>query len=102
MKNAIQINEKDNVATVTSDISSGEKIEVLSSNGKVILKIIILEKIPFGHKIAIVDIKKDEKVVKYGEVIGVATRSMRLGDWVHTHNVESAAVPTSALKKEVV
>ena len=35
-------------------------------------------------------------MVKYGEVIGVASESIGVGAWVHTHNVESATVPTSA------
>ena len=46
--------------------------------------------IPAGHKIAIKDVKKGEKVIKYGEVIGVAKEDIKTGDWVHVHNVKSA------------
>ena len=46
--------------------------------------------IPAGHKIAIKDVKKGDKIIKYGEVIGVAKEDIKVGDWVHVHNVKSA------------
>ena len=46
--------------------------------------------VPAGHKIALADIKKGEKVVKYGYPIGVATQDIKKGDFVHTHNLASA------------
>ncbi|MGB9623201.1 MAG: UxaA family hydrolase, partial [Candidatus Bathyarchaeia archaeon] len=87
---AIQIDEKDNVATVTSDIKKNDEVEVLSPNGKVIIKTKSLNFIPFGHKIALNNLKKGDKVVKYGEVIGVASRNIRIGEWVHVDNLESS------------
>lgn len=45
--------------------------------------------IPAGHKYALVDIKKGEFVIKYGEIIGRATKDIKAGEWVHTHNVRS-------------
>jgi len=100
MKKAIQIDEKDNVATVTSEVPSGETIEVLSPKGVVILKPKAFEIILFGHKIALADLKKGAPIIKYGERIGLASRSIKIGEWVHTHNVESAVVPTSEFKVE--
>ena len=96
MKKAIQIDEKDNVATVTSDVETDETIDVISSYGEIIIKPKTSMATPFGHKIALTDLKKGDKVVKYGEVIGVASTTIRAGEWIHTHNVESAAVPTAA------
>lgn len=49
--------------------------------------------VPFGHKLAVTDIKKGDKILKYGEVIGLATQNISKGDYVHTHNVESALLP---------
>ena len=46
--------------------------------------------VPAGHKIALADIKKGEKVIKYGYPIGVATQDIKKGDFVHTHNLASA------------
>jgi len=96
MAKAIQIDGEDNVATTTSDVVSGEAVEVLSPEGGVISKPEVIVSVPFGHKIALVDLGKGDPVIKYGEVIGVASRPIKKGEWVHTHNVESATVPTSA------
>jgi len=95
VKKAIQIDERDNVATVTSDASRGETVEALSPEGAIIVTAKALDDIPFGHKVALTDLDMGDRIVKYGEVIGTATRPIRAGEWVHTHNVESAAVPTS-------
>ena len=46
--------------------------------------------IPAGHKFALRDIEKDEKVIKYGDPIGVATEFIPKGAHVHTHNVRTA------------
>ncbi|MBO4353872.1 MAG: UxaA family hydrolase, partial [Clostridia bacterium] len=42
-----------------------------------------------GHKYALCDIHKGEHVVKYGYPIGTATRDIKKGDHVHTHNLKS-------------
>ncbi len=63
----IVINEKDSVAVT------------LTGEGN----------IPAGHKIALKDISRGEKIIKYGEVIGVAKEDIKKGDWVHVHNVKS-------------
>lgn len=68
MSDLIILNEKDNVGVLKKPL--GE--------------------IPMGHKIALRDIKKGEKVVKYGYPIGVATQDIKKGDFVHTHNLQSA------------
>ena len=94
-KKAIQVDAKDNVATTTSIVEAGDKVEVLSPNGDVILKAEPVEKIIFGHKLALRDLETGEEIVKYGEVIGVASRTIKVGEWVHTQNVVSARMNTS-------
>ena len=42
-----------------------------------------------GHKFALVDIAKGEKVIKYGMPIGYATEDIARGAHVHTHNVKT-------------
>ena len=96
MAKAIQIDERDNVATVTSDVGVGEVVEVLSPEGVVLMKPKMTGEVGFGHKIALRGFERGDEVVKYGEVIGVASASIGVGAWLHTHNVESAKVPTSA------
>lgn len=98
MKKAIQIDANDNVATVTTDVEICEDIEVLSPEGAVIITIKPIETIKLGHKIALKPFKKGEPIIKYGEVIGVASKQIRAGIWVHTHNVESSHLPTSKME----
>jgi altronate dehydratase small subunit len=100
VKKAVQIDERDNVATATSDVEEGEAVEVLSPEGVVIMRPEASDPIPFGHKLALVDLSKEDDVIKYGEIIGVASRRISAGEWVHTHNVESTTVPTSEYKGE--
>ncbi len=45
------------------------------------------EEIPSGHKLALADIKAGEKIIKYGQVIGVATQDIARGAHVHVQNV---------------
>jgi len=102
VKKAIQIDEKDNVATTTGELDAGEELEVISPDGKVILKPKVSEPIPFGHKLAIRPIAKDENIVKYGEIIGVATQPIESGAWVNTHNVGSARMPTRGKEEGIL
>ena len=93
-KKAIQIDTADNVATATCLVEAGEMVEVLSPNGEIILTTKPVEKIIFGHKIALKDIAFNEKIIKYGEVIGIASKPIKVGEWVHTQNVNSARMHT--------
>lgn len=100
MKKAIQLDDRDNVATVTDDVSKGDMVEVLGPTGEVILDAKPVEDIMFGHKLALRGLERGDEIVKYGEVIGVASRQISVGEWVHTHNVESGRLPTSRLEAE--
>ncbi|MDY4518822.1 MAG: altronate dehydratase family protein [Candidatus Spyradocola sp.] len=68
MKEQIVIHEKDNVA----------------------VRLTPLGDIPAGHKVALCDIPAGGAVIKYGHPIGRATRPIRAGEWVHTHNLSTA------------
>jgi len=99
---AIQIDERDNVATVTGDVNAGEQLEVIGSDGGVIFKLKVSETIPFGHKLAIRPIKKGEAILKYGEIIGVASKPIPAGAWVHIHNVGSARLPSRGREEGIL
>ena len=77
----------DNVCTVvgTVDAVTPVQFELAGQNGTVT----VTEPISFGHKFALRTIKKGEPVVKYGEVIGLATKDIEPGQHVHVHNLES-------------
>lgn len=84
-KYAKQIDEKDNVITAVSDLVKGEEV-VVKFKGRD-KRYTCNQDVPFGHKIAISDIPKDGRIFKYGEDIGSATQDIKIGDWVHVHNV---------------
>jgi altronate dehydratase small subunit len=88
MKNALIIDSKDNVATVLDDISLGD--EVGARLGKKTRSLKVVEMIPFGFKVALVDIPKGGTVLKYGEAIGRASQPIKKGQLVHIHNIEGA------------
>ena len=45
--------------------------------------------IPKNLKVALVRIPADDPVIKYGEPIGRANRTIMPGEWVHTHNLKA-------------
>jgi (2R)-sulfolactate sulfo-lyase subunit alpha len=45
--------------------------------------------VPIGHKIALVDIKKGDTVIKYGQDIGKAVADIKKGEHVHVHNLKT-------------
>ena len=79
--------EKDNVATIlVDDIKAGTVIPV-SVSGKE-LEIKVSSDIPYGHKVAIGEIKKGDVIYKYGLSIGKAVEDIKFGEHVHIHNIE--------------
>jgi altronate dehydratase len=86
MKRAKIVKDGDNVATALVDIAAGDQV-TSKSQGKE-LTYTCSQDVPFGHKIAIAEIKSGENILKYGHSIGSATQDIKQGDWVHVHNVK--------------
>ncbi|MFY0990125.1 UxaA family hydrolase [Halomonas sp. C05BenzN] len=75
----IRLSQKDNVGVVTRPLPEGFPIDndgTLSRNN-----------VPAGHKVCLQPIPCGEPVIKYGQVIGLASRAIGVGEHVHTHNV---------------
>ena len=86
---ALRVDDLDNVATVFADgVRAGMTIEVRDKKGNTD-QIIVRADIPYGHKIAVSDIAKGSRIVKYGESIGEAECSILRGDYVHVHNIKA-------------
>jgi altronate dehydratase small subunit len=85
---ALKLEEKDNVATSLADLEPGAEVRVRW--GKEVTRLKSLEKIPFGFKMALIDLSKGSNVIKYGEIIGVASMDIKTGQLVHVHNIEGA------------
>ena len=64
-------------------VAQGEEVECGSA------KIEALEAIAQGHKIALSDLPAGAQITKYGLPIGVASRPIHRGEWVHVHNIRS-------------
>jgi len=86
-KKAIVINSKDNVATALDDLKAGEVIQEEVDSLKKDIK--LNQDIPFGHKFSLKEIPSASPVIKYGEVIGTASELIKVGDYVHIHNLKS-------------
>lgn len=84
---AIVLSPRDNVATALTDLRAGQS--AVTAVGPKTATIRTRTRISLGHKFAIQPIPRGARVVKYGEVIGHATRSIGIGDHVHVQNVES-------------
>lgn len=91
IKLAIRLNAADNVAVAMDALQQGELLSILSEHGVEIDKITVATLVPLPfHKVALVPINRGAPLIKYGEIIGYATTSIGRGDWVHTHNLQSA------------
>lgn len=83
---AIVVDKKDNVATALHQLEPGMSIRLEIEAGIVDIK--ISQTIPAGHKFALKDIEAGGSIIKYGEVIGRATKRILRGEHTHIHNVE--------------
>ena len=87
MTEFILIHERDNVITALT-LLEPHQVFRLNKDGET-REITLKDRIPFGHKCAIADIRKGEQVIKYGEFIGVAIKGISAGEHVHIHNLKS-------------
>lgn len=85
----LKAHHNDNVATIFEEVPAGSMVKINDPSGSS-TEIKANQSIPYGHKIALNIIHKDEPVIKYGEALGIATQEIRTGDYVHVHNLNSA------------
>ena len=79
----MKLNQRDSVVVALSPIPKATQLVVDQQI------VTTLEDIPQGHKIALVDLKEGENVIKYGYPIGHVTTDVKAGEWLHTHNVKT-------------
>ncbi len=86
---ALKVTDKDNVATIFANgVKDGTEVDVRDKKGGS-ETVKVIGDVPYGHKIAVRDIKKGELIIKYGEEIGAATKDIAKGEYVHIHNLEA-------------
>ena len=81
--NAVLVNPKDNIAVAIKEIKAGETVTGIGD-----LQLQANEDIMRNHKVAIAEVAENDPVLKYGEKIGFASKPIRPGDWVHSHNLK--------------
>jgi len=82
----ILVDQRDNVATALRPLEQGESFELELEGTRDTVQ--AAQAIPFGHKVALTRFGEGDAVIKYGEVIGLATKTIEEGEHVHIHNVE--------------
>lgn len=80
----IRIHPRDQVAVVPGGLDDGQ-VAVLGDQG-----VRARGAVPPGHKVAVAEVARGDTVLKYGMPIGRASAAIRIGDWVHEHNLASA------------
>lgn len=82
----VMMKPHDKVAVALEAIPSGAAVTVTCEDHTI--EITLHDSIEFGHKFAVVAIEQGEDILKYGEVIGVASQAIKPGEHVHIHNLE--------------
>jgi altronate hydrolase len=75
-KQYLRLHQRDNVVVAIADLASGTQIESTAC----------VDRIPSGHKVAVENIAKGLPVLKFGQMIGVASQDISAGQHVHEHN----------------
>ena len=78
---AIQLHPADNIAVARVPIAAGAELHVGG------VRVVALDSVPAGHKIALRAIAAGEMVERYGQGIGRAKVAIEPGRHVHTHNL---------------
>ncbi|MEM0949426.1 MAG: altronate dehydratase family protein [Pseudomonadota bacterium] len=81
MSDTIRLHDADNVAIALADLTAGKPIASIKT----------AEAIKRGHKIALEDIAAGENIMRYGQIIGVATQNIAAGAHIHSHNLGMGA-----------
>lgn len=84
----LRLHPQDNIVVATAPIEAHSVLKLDR------VKIEIVSNVPMAGKVATRPIAEGEKIIKFGQSIGHATRNIEPGEWVHTHNLASDYLPT--------
>ncbi|WP_346730239.1 UxaA family hydrolase [Caballeronia sp. dw_276] len=79
---------QDNCLIAGARLEAGERVEI---EGEIVT---LAKTIDLGHKVARYALRTDQKVLRYGAIIGHVSSDVQPGDHLHTHNLESDYIPT--------
>lgn len=73
----ILLSPSDNVVAAVDTVDKGVVVNGVTA----------IDRIPRGHKMSLVGLTEGEPVIKFGQIIGFATKAVPPGSWLHEHNV---------------
>jgi len=81
---------RDNVGVVVvEDLKAGTDMTCVVTADNSAFSLKSKMDVPIGHKVALVDIKAGDTVLKYGQDIGKAVATIAKGEHVHVHNLKT-------------
>ncbi|GAB3056555.1 UxaA family hydrolase [Monashia sp. NPDC004114] len=78
----------DSVGVAVTDIEPGTDASGRYQDDDARVQLIVTERVPLGHKIALADIAEGDRIIEYGVPIGRATQATVTGQLVHVHNLK--------------
>ncbi|CAG4885774.1 UxaA family hydrolase [Paraburkholderia saeva] len=84
----ILLTPQDNCLIAAARLEAGTEVVIEGE------RITLAKTIDLGHKVARRALVRNEKVLRYGAVIGHVTEAVARGAHLHTHNLESDYLPT--------
>src|SRR4051812_43103311 len=92
----VYLHADDNICVAARKLEAGTQIKVAGRS------VTLREPIKLGHKIAIEPIAEGKFVRKYGQIIGLATKQIEPGEWVHSHNLSQGAFERDPAKSSAI
>jgi (2R)-sulfolactate sulfo-lyase subunit alpha len=90
MINFVVHEEADSVGTIVVEgVKAGDTLTGWVMEQDKTISLTTLNNIPIGHKIALKELKDNDTVIKYGVDIGRTVAPIKVGEYVHVHNVKT-------------
>src|ERR1700730_18367752 len=83
---SIRVHPQDNVAIVVND--GGLPGGAVFPDG-----LVLRERVPQGHKVALADLAEGDEVIRYNVVIGYALKALPKGSWINEHVIRMPSPP---------
>ena len=81
---------KDNVGVVVvEDLKTDTDMLCVVTEDNSDFRLTVRHDVPIGHKVALVDLKIGDTVIKYGQDIGRIVTPVARGEHVHVHNLKT-------------
>lgn len=94
MNRLILLDPQDTVFIVSNSIAAGEVVCMNETS------FLFEKEIRIGHKLAAKETKACGKIIKYGVLIGSATKNILTGEHVNLPGMKSDYIPTYTISKE--